>query len=74
VWNIRGGVMGPEPWLVISSDLYLELGRDNNEAAGRGAVAEECGDISHRYPIRARSKWYSPHTHSTCCRARGPVR
>jgi mRNA-degrading endonuclease toxin of MazEF toxin-antitoxin module len=29
VWNIKGGVMGPEPWLVISSDLYLELGEDN---------------------------------------------
>jgi hypothetical protein len=29
VWDIRGGVLGPEPWLVVSSDLYLELGEDN---------------------------------------------
>lgn len=29
VWNIKGGVLGPEPWLIISSDLYLELGEDN---------------------------------------------
>jgi mRNA-degrading endonuclease toxin of MazEF toxin-antitoxin module len=29
VWNIKGGVMGPEPWLIVSSDLYLELGEDN---------------------------------------------
>jgi mRNA-degrading endonuclease toxin of MazEF toxin-antitoxin module len=29
VWNIRGGVLGPEPWLIVSSDLYLELGADN---------------------------------------------
>jgi hypothetical protein len=28
VWNIRGGVLGPEPWLIVSSHLYLELGED----------------------------------------------
>ncbi len=29
VWEVKGGVMGPEPWLVVSSDLYLELSEDN---------------------------------------------
>lgn len=29
VWDVKGGVMGPEPWLIVSSDLYLELGEDN---------------------------------------------
>lgn len=29
VWTIKGGVMGPEPWLIVSSDLYLELSEDN---------------------------------------------
>ncbi|MGH3589772.1 MAG: hypothetical protein ACRDRF_01885, partial [Pseudonocardiaceae bacterium] len=23
VWSIKGGVMGPEPWLIVSNDLYL---------------------------------------------------
>lgn len=25
VWMFKGGVMGPEPWLVVSNDMYLEL-------------------------------------------------
>ncbi|HYZ54631.1 MAG TPA: hypothetical protein VE733_14175 [Streptosporangiaceae bacterium] len=29
VWQIKGGVMGPEPYLIVSSDLYLELSEDN---------------------------------------------
>ncbi|MGH3923735.1 MAG: hypothetical protein ACRDTT_12855 [Pseudonocardiaceae bacterium] len=29
VWNIKGGVLGPEPWLIVSNDLYLELNEDN---------------------------------------------
>jgi mRNA-degrading endonuclease toxin of MazEF toxin-antitoxin module len=29
VWNIKGGVPGPEPWLIVSNDLYLELSEDN---------------------------------------------
>ena len=29
VWTIKGGVMGPEPWLIVSNDLYLELNEDN---------------------------------------------
>ncbi len=29
VWAIKGGVLGPEPWLIVSNDLYLELNEDN---------------------------------------------
>lgn len=29
VWMVKGGVMGPEPVLVVSSDLYHELSEDN---------------------------------------------
>jgi hypothetical protein len=32
VWIIKGGVMGSEPWLIVSNDLYLELSEDNRRA------------------------------------------
>jgi hypothetical protein len=28
VWTIKGEVMGPELWLIVSNDLYLELSED----------------------------------------------
>jgi hypothetical protein len=32
VWPVKGGVMGPEQWMLVSSDLYLELDVDNMHA------------------------------------------
>ncbi len=33
--------MGPEPWLIVSSDLYLELSEDNMLAVGNSGDATE---------------------------------
>jgi hypothetical protein len=32
VWQVKGGVMGPEPYLIVSSDIYLDLTEDNTLA------------------------------------------
>jgi hypothetical protein len=53
VWSITGGVMGPEPWLIVSNDLYLELS-ETNMLAGPIRDTSRSGSRVVTEPIPAR--------------------